>query len=258
MLDKNIRFPVLYQARKLLEEGDLPDPDKEMLLKLVGILIVSLEKFTTPEEWLIESRSLVAEIVSSQALLAMLKQQAEELDTLKKLSLNLTSSLDLPTVLNAVVREAMRLVADTRTVHIFLFASGKLEFGASLTSDGLQNRIFSEPRKNGLTYTVARTGETIIVEDMKSHSLYKNTPPDWSGSIIGIPLKMGQQVLGVMNVSRAKTGAFSNTELRLLGLLADQAAVAISNASLHQIISKKAYSDTVTGLPNRRQSAARR
>src|SRR4030095_8650165 len=32
----------------------------------------------------------------------------------------------------------------------------------------------------------------------------------------------------------------------------DQAAVAISNASLHQMISRQAYSDTLTGLPNRR------
>jgi len=252
MVDKNTRLPVLYQARKLLEAGELPDSDKEMLLKLVGLLIVSLEKFTTPEEWVTESRNLVTEIVSSQALLAMLKQQADELDALKKLSLNLTSSLDLPTVLDAVVREAMRLVADTRTAHIFLFVNGKLEFGASLTSNGLQNRVFSEPRKSGLTYAVARGGEAIIVEDMKAHPIYRNTPSDWNGSIVGMPLKMGQQVLGVMNVSRTRTGAFSSSELRLLGLLADQAAVAISNASLHQIISQKAYSDTVTGLPNRR------
>jgi diguanylate cyclase (GGDEF)-like protein len=63
---------------------------------------------------------------------------------------------------------------------------------------------------------------------------------------------MDQKVVGVMNLSRSKTGGFTASELRLLNLLSDQAAVAISNASLHQIISRKAYSDTVTGLPNRR------
>ena len=55
-----------------------------------------------------------------------------------------------------------------------------------------------------------------------------------------------------MNLSRSIVGGFSLSELRLLSLLADQAAVAISNASLHQMISKQAYSDTLTGLPNRR------
>ncbi len=55
-----------------------------------------------------------------------------------------------------------------------------------------------------------------------------------------------------MNLSRSTIGGFTPLELSLLGLLADQAAVAISNASLHQLVSKQAYSDTVTGLPNRR------
>ena len=58
--------------------------------------------------------------------------------------------------------------------------------------------------------------------------------------------------MGVMNLSRSTVGGFSASELRLLSLLSDQAAVAISNASLHQMISRQAYSDTLTGLPNRR------
>jgi diguanylate cyclase (GGDEF)-like protein len=63
---------------------------------------------------------------------------------------------------------------------------------------------------------------------------------------------MNETVVGVMTLSRSIVGGFTSAELRLLELLADQAAVAISNASLHQQISRKAYSDTVTGLPNRR------
>jgi diguanylate cyclase (GGDEF)-like protein len=55
-----------------------------------------------------------------------------------------------------------------------------------------------------------------------------------------------------MNMARVTVGGFSSSELRLLSLLSDQAAVAISNASLHQMISRQAYSDTLTGLPNRR------
>ncbi|HUE99627.1 MAG TPA: GGDEF domain-containing protein, partial [Anaerolineales bacterium] len=66
------------------------------------------------------------------------------------------------------------------------------------------------------------------------------------------PLRVGDTVVGVMNLSRSIAGGFSSSELRLLSLLSDQAAVAISNASLHQMISRQAYSDTLTGLPNRR------
>ncbi len=92
----------------------------------------------------------------------------------------------------------------------------------------------------------------IIIEDMQNHPLYQNVPNTWVGSIIGIPLKVGKTVAGVMNLSRSTVGGFTASELRLLSLLSDQAAVAISNASLHQMISRQAYSDTLTGLPNRR------
>jgi diguanylate cyclase (GGDEF)-like protein len=252
MVEKNLRSAILNQARKSLDRENLTDSEKDALTKLLDILILSLEKYIPQENLAGESRILAEKLISSQALLTLAAQQADELDALKILSLNLTASLDLPTVLDAVVKEAMRLVENARIVHIFLYTGNKLEFGASLDSDGHKNRVFSQPRKDGLTATVARRGKAIIVEDMKNHFLYKNTPSDWGGSIIGIPLKKGEKVVGVMNLSRNNTGIFSQAELRLLKMLANQAAVAISNASLHQSLSKKAYTDTTTGLANRR------
>jgi len=252
MVEKNLHLLILNQARKALDRENLTDSEKETLLKLLDILATSLEKYSPPERAAGELRVLAERLISSQALLTLAAQQADELDALKILSLNLTASLDLPTVLDTVVKESMRLVEDARTAHIFLYTNNNLEFGASLDSDGQKNRVFSEPRKDGLTETVAQKGKIVIVEDMKTHPIYKNAPPDWEGSIIGIPLKMGERVVGVMNLSRYKTGSFSATELRFLHMLANQAAVAISNASLHQSVSKKAYTDTITGLANRR------
>jgi transcriptional regulator with GAF, ATPase, and Fis domain len=110
----------------------------------------------------------------------------------------------------------MRLIENTRDVNIFLYKNHKLSFGAALDADGTRNRPWAKPRTNGLTYTVARRGEIIIVEDMKSHPLFHNVPAYWSGSIIGIPLKVGDTVVGVMNLSRSTTGGFSSSELRLL------------------------------------------
>jgi len=252
MAEQKKQLAVLHQARKILDQGKLSGSEKDQLLKILDILVLSLKQYSPPEDWENESRTLAESLLSSQALLALAKQQADELEALKKLSLNLTSNLDLPTVLDAVVREAMVLVTGTRAAHIFLYINNKLEFGSALDAGGERNKPYSEPRQDGLTYTVARTGETIMVEDMKTHPLYKGAPPDWSGSIVGIPLKIDRRVVGVMNLSRDSVGKFSPLELHLLSLLATQAAVAISNASLLQTLSKKAYSDTVTGLPNRR------
>lgn len=244
------RLKILTEARNILEKEGGSRNEKEAILKLLDILTASLEKISPANNETIEN--IARELINNRALLAMLKQQTDELDALKELSINLTSSLDLPDVLDAVVSEAMRLIENARDVNIFLYKNHRLSFGAALDADGTRNRPWSKPRSNGLTYTVAREGEMIIVENMQDHSLFQNVPNHWIGSIIGIPLKVGQTVVGVMNLSRSTIGGFSASELRLLSLLSDQAAVAISNASLHQMISRQAYSDTLTGLPNRR------
>jgi diguanylate cyclase (GGDEF)-like protein len=243
------RLSILTEARNILEQDASPS-ERESLVKLLDILTAALEKLSPDDDESIEA--LARSLISNRSLLAMLKQQTDELDALKELSINLTSSLDLPDVLDAVVTEAKRLIENTRDVNIFLYKNHKLSFGAALDADGTRNRPWAKPRTNGLTYTVARHGETMIVEDMNNHPLFYNVPAHWSGSIIGIPLKVGDTVVGVMNLSRSTVGGFSSSELRLLSLLSDQAAVAISNASLHQMISRQAYSDTLTGLPNRR------
>ena len=244
------RLKILADARRILDEQDISSSDRDTLIRLLDILSAALEK--QPFNDLGSLHDLSDQLISNHALLSQLKQQTDELDALKKLSINLTSSLDLPDVLDAVVTEAMRLIENARDVNIFLYKNHKLSFGAALDSDGTRNKPWSKPRSNGLTYTVARDGEMVIVEDMRNHPLFTTAPADWIGSIIGIPLKVGETVVGVMNLSRMTLGGFSLSELRLLSLLSDQAAVAISNASLHQMISRQAYSDTLTGLPNRR------
>jgi len=244
------RLNILKEAYQVLErQGESPIA-REYLLKLLDILATSLEKYSPGSDG--REEELARQLIEHRSLLLMLKQQTDELDALKKLSINLTSSLDLPDVLDAVVTEAMRLVVNTRDVNIFLYKNQKLSFGAALDADGTRNKLWSKPRSNGLTYTVARSGQTVLVENVREHPLFQNITETWSGSIIGMPLKVGDMVVGVMNLSRSKSGPFSPSELRLLSLLADQAAVAISNASLHQLISRQAYSDTLTGLPNRR------
>lgn len=237
----------LDETRRVLVELGIHPVEVENHLKVLDILLSASDRHRdlTPEQ-------LARQLIENRALLSLLKQQTEELEALKKLSINLTSSLELPEVLDAVAAEAMRLINNARDVNIFLYKNNRLSFGAALGSDGVRNKPWSKPRSNGLTYSVARSGKIIIIEDMQAHPFYTNTPPDWAGSIIGIPLKFGENVVGVMNVARLITGEFSPSELRLLSLLSDQAAVAISNASLHQLISRQAYSDTLTGLPNRR------
>lgn len=244
---------VFRRAWEIIDQDTSIAPEeKEGILKLIQVLVEAAGAFPNPQEKENQVSSFTQEIISKHSLMTLVKQQADELDALKRISLNLTSSLDLQTVLDTVVTEAMKLIKNSRAAHIFLYSQGKLEFGASLNSDGVSNKPVAMPRVNGLTHLVANNGIPIMVENIQNHPLYKEAPTDWTGSIIGIPLKFSNSIVGVMNISRSITGGFTKSELRLIGLLADQAAVAISNANAHKGVTELANTDSVTGLPNRR------
>jgi diguanylate cyclase (GGDEF)-like protein len=244
------RTGILREARIRLEKSDLPADERNKLLDLLHLLTVSLDDEAFVDDNF--AHSLLDAIQENGRILLVVEQQAAELDALKRITRNLTSSLELQEVLDTVVKEALALVKDALDAHIFLFQDEKLVFGASIKSNGEKNIVYSIPRQNGLTFSVARQKKVIIVEDMRNDPIYADLPAPEAGSIIGIPLMMGTRVIGVMNLARNRVGAFSQSELRLLTLLADQAAIAIINARLHAAVSQQARSDVLTNLPNRR------
>jgi diguanylate cyclase (GGDEF)-like protein len=249
----DLRLEILEQARQVLElDAKGYKENKDALLALLDLLGRAIE--VTPG---ISDRSKVMEdlgknLIEQQNLLYLLKQHTAELDALRRISINLTSRLDQNSVLDTVVSEAMSLIKNADDTNIFLYKEGKLYFGAALDSKGVRNREYAKPRPKGLTATVAQEKKMIVVEDIRNHPLYADTSRSWQGSIISMPLMISNHVVGVMNLARTTTGGFTDDEIRLLGILADQAAVAIFNAGLHQMANQEARHDILTGLPNRR------
>ena len=178
-----------------------------------------------------------AERAGRQIALAMSKARAleaerrrnTELQALQAASLRVTSSLDLRQVLEAILQQALRL-AGGQDAHIFLYDGERLQFGAAMWADGAGQEPFATPRRGGLTETVALSGQRIVVGDASHHPLYVDWP--WGGAIIGLPLRSAERVCGVMNVAFSRPRHFDENELRVLDLLADQAAVALENARL--------------------------
>ncbi|MBL8063646.1 MAG: sensor domain-containing diguanylate cyclase [Anaerolineales bacterium] len=252
MNDNHLKPGTVYsRAWEIIsQDNTIPPDEKKAILKLIQVLIEAAERSPSSEGDGVTN--ITQEVVSKHSLMSTVKHQADELDALKRISLNLTSNLELQKVLDAVVTEAMGLLKNARAAHIFLFERGTLQFGASLNAEGERDKPIAIPRKNGLTQSVIQSGKQLVIEDIVSHPLYKGITENWSGSIIGIPLKFKGEILGVMNLSRNITGRFSRAELRLMGLLADQAAVAIFNANLYRRVTQLANTDSVTGLPNRR------
>ncbi|MDQ7028696.1 MAG: GAF domain-containing protein [Ardenticatenia bacterium] len=157
------------------------------------------------------------------------QKQRAQLEALREASLQLTSSLNLSTVLQAIVQHASRLTGSD-DAHIFLFDGQALRFGAAVWHGELQDVPLARPRSHGITNTVARTGKRIVIPDVNRHPLFQDWP--WGGAIASFPLRSGAQVVGVMNVAFGTPHAFTEEELHLLELFADQAAIAIQNARL--------------------------
>ncbi len=248
----DIHAEILGSARQRLEEQNVPEAEKVSLLILLDILLSSVEEIPEEVERVEYIRKLANKIIDHRQLLLVLRQQTAELEALKRISSNLTTSLELSQVLDCLVTEAMQLIKNANDANIFLYEGDKLYFGAALDHSGQRTSPFAEPRSDGLTYTVARQKKMIIVKDLRNHPIFKDAPGSWQGSLISIPLIVGTRIVGVMNMARLETGGFTNSEIRLLGMLARQAAIAIVNARLHRATSQQALSDTLTGLPNRR------
>lgn len=183
------------------------------------------------------------------------KRRAAQLEIIRQASLSLTASLDKEQVFEAILTNALRLSPDALDAHIFTFNKGELAFGGSKWADGRDGPTWENIRKGGLTDTVANIGETIAVEDVLNHPLYKDSQwvkEGWRGSIIGMPLKNGPNVVGVLNIAYKTRQEFNKNFLGLLSLLADQAAAAIMNVRLHELVKQQATTDKLTGLANRR------
>lgn len=80
---------------------------------------------------------------------------------------------------------------------------------------------------------VAGRGETLVVSDTLKDATYFANPilPD-TRSEAAIPLKVGERILGVLDVQSTQPYAFNEENLRTLEILADQLAVAVVNTEL--------------------------
>jgi signal transduction histidine kinase len=155
------------------------------------------------------------------------------LEAVRQASIRLTSSLELEPVLDAILNQVLSLVkADD--AHIFLYEEDQLTFAAARWADGRPSEPYALPREDGITYSVARSGKKAVSPDVNLHSLFKDWK--WGGAIVSHPLKIEEQVVGVMNVAFESPHTFLEEELRVLELLAAQAAIALQNARLFSYI----------------------
>jgi methyl-accepting chemotaxis protein len=90
-------------------------------------------------------------------------------------------------------------------------------------------------REQGVVGYVTGTGEPRIVLDVGSDAVHFNNPllPE-TRSEMALPLKLGAQIIGALDVQSKQEGAFDEKDATVLQTMADQLAIAIENARLLQ------------------------
>jgi len=175
----------------------------------------------------------------SDADLKELQTRLARLESLLVLSRVLTSTLDLPTLLDLIVRAA-REMTDCEGSSLLLMdsKSGELYFEAA--SGGAEDiKRVVVPLDSSVAGWVCRTGVPLLIADTsQDERFYKQADAQSSfttRSILAVPLKVKDKIIGCLEaVNKATGGTFSTDDTETLTTLASQAAVAIQNARLFE------------------------
>ena len=165
------------------------------------------------------------------------QRRASQLLTSAEIARDTSGTLDL----DAMLSKAVNLVRDRfGFYHASIFLVDSLnefahlrestgEAGAQLKSIGHKLAVGSQ----SIVGQTTSRGEAIVVNDVRKDPTYYPNPllPDTHAEL-AIPLMVGGRVLGALDVQSDHTDAFSAEDISILRILADQLAVALTNADL--------------------------
>ncbi|MEV7781746.1 GAF domain-containing protein [Kitasatospora sp. NPDC088351] len=166
------------------------------------------------------------------------RRREAELTALFDTAGDLAGSRDLDTVLQAIVRRA-RLLLGTDTAYLTLPDRAAGDTYMRVT-DGSVSVLFQTLRLSlgdGLGGLVAQTARPYATPDYRTDERFHHTGTIDAGvldeglvAIIGVPLLLGGQVIGVLFAADRSPRAFSPDEVALLCSLAAHAAIALDTA----------------------------
>jgi GAF domain-containing protein len=179
----------------------------------------------------------VAGAIYNIRLLDGTRQRALQLQTAAEIARDISGSLDL----NQLLAEAVSLIRERFDFYhaaIFLVepngeyaavreATG--EAGAQMKHAGHRLKVGSK----SIVGYVTGNGEPLVVNDTAQDGIYYANPllPETRAEI-AIPLKVGSRIVGALDVQSTHAYSFSEENVNVLRILADQLAVAVINSEL--------------------------
>lgn len=151
-----------------------------------------------------------------------------------------TSTLDLNTLFSRtvnLVRErfgfyhaAIFIVEETGFNAVLQEATG--EAGAQMKAQKHSLAVGSK----SVVGEVTNSGKAVVVNDTATSAIHKKNPllPDTRAEA-GIPLRIGNRIIGALDIQSKDANAFKEDDVAVLQTLADQIAIAIDNARSYEL-----------------------
>ncbi|MGI8307995.1 helix-turn-helix domain-containing protein [Saccharopolyspora hattusasensis] len=173
------------------------------------------------------------------------RRREAELSALFDTASDLARLRDTDAVLRSIVRRGRTLLGvDVSYLSLNDEVAGRTYMRVT---DGSVSRLFQKVTLGmgeGLGGLVAQTAQPYATHDYFADERFRHTGPIDSAvrdegltAILGVPLALGDQVIGVLYASDRTRREFTPDEVALLSSLADHAAIALDNAALLEEIS---------------------
>jgi diguanylate cyclase (GGDEF)-like protein len=174
--------------------------------------------------------------LTNAELFEQTETRAAQLETLQAASARMSRASTVAEVGRTVVEETRRMV-DYHNARVYLLEppdrvvpiafEGRVGAYEHVDMALLHTRV-----GEGFTGWVAQHGEALLVNDANSDSRGRTIPgtDDVDESMLVVPLRYDEATIGVITLSKLGLNGFGPEDLRLLTILADQAATAVESA----------------------------
>ncbi len=180
------------------------------------------------------------------------QKRVHELQAIQNIVQQLTALHDIRSIAAAIDRQLNKLI-EFHSCRIFS-RDTRTETLEPVSTSGSDAFEISLRVGEGIVGWVAQHGEPVIISNTLDDSrvLQIAGTPRREESIIAVPLVYQGRVRGVLALARLGVAQFDENSLRLLEILAAQAAIAFDRAMLYQRLRNEAITDPLTKLYNRR------
>ncbi|TFG69059.1 MAG: response regulator [Anaerolineales bacterium] len=207
----------------------------------VDVLFLQIENVLEKQRLIVENRQLyqAAQRDLAQRLVVekVLTQRAGQLSVLNQIGRQISSELELESVLNTTAQLVHNRFAYNHVALFLLddeeeYLNMKTSAGSFGVTPPVDHRI---KMRQGMIGWVAHSGETLLANDVSQEPHFINTYSKLisTQSELSVPIRSGLKVVGVIDVQSPEMNAFTENDILVIETLADQIAAAVRNSQLY-------------------------